>query len=189
MDAQIPQLDYQAPALRPPLRQRINWSFYTRLAVLIGVFALIAGAIAWPAIEMVTTGGIKDAGGGYKEVDLKAMSNFLFDQNQGSLQDIPQKWRSLDGQKVVVYGEMWAANDAGNGVSNYDLCYSIAKCCFSGPPQVQHFVKSRPASGAKLNSYPGLVKVKGILHVNVKHGPEKVLSVYEMDAESIDPVQ
>ena len=178
-------MDAVLKAPKASIVQRIN----PRMIVFLLVIGCLIGYPLYIFIDAAVSGGIKDAGGGYKEVDLKAMSLFWFDQQHGTLQDIPAKWRALDGQKVIVFGEMWAANYAGNDVSNYDLCYSIAKCCFQGPPQVQHFVKSKPQPNARLNYYPGLVKVKGVLHVNVKQGPEKVESVYQMDVEEIEPVQ
>jgi hypothetical protein len=72
-------------------------------------------------------------------------------------------------------------------ISNFDLCYSIAKCCFNGPPQVQHFVKSTVVNGKKVPYYDGLVRVTGTLHVNVKTDElGKVASVYQLDVERVD---
>ena len=178
-------IDYQTPGLRHPWWQRIN----LRLIIFIGVVAVVVGYPLWVFVDASVSGGIKDAGGGYKEVDLKAMSTFWFNQEEGTINDIPKKWRELDGQKVVMYGEMWASRSAGPFVDSFQLCYSIAKCCFSGPPQVQHFVDSTALRGTKLQEYAGLVKVKGRLHVNVKQGGGKVQSVYQLDVESIEPVQ
>src|SRR5262249_3384471 len=135
------------------------------------------------------TGGITDAGGGYSAVDLRAMSLFNFDQSNGRLEDVPARWRQLDGKKVILSGEVYTLNDASPQVRTFDLCYSIAKCCVNGPPQVQHFVKSASLNGQLLPYYGGLVNVKGVLHVNVVSGAQdgKVQSVYQLDVESVDP--
>ncbi|MBV8780190.1 MAG: hypothetical protein JO353_02225, partial [Phycisphaerae bacterium] len=139
-------------------------------------------------LNSVITGGIQDVGNGVKQVDLKAMSSFPLDQANGQLTDIPEKWRALDGQKVVLYGEMWQPMSTGdNNVKRFDLCYSIAKCCFTGPPLVQHFVQSTAVPGKSLNYYDNLVKVVGTLHVNVKHDQGKVTSIYQLDVENIEP--
>ena len=71
------------------------------------------------------------------------MSTFPFDQNNGAIDDVPEQWRALDDQKVILYGEMW--NDIAPATSSTasSSCYSIAKCCLSGPPQIQHFVHSK----------------------------------------------
>ena len=123
-----------------------------------------------------------------KQVDLKAMSSFPLDQINGSLQDIPDKWRQLDGQKVILYGEMWDSRYAGDSdVRAFQLCYSIAKCCFSGPPQVLHFVNSVVPPGTSLGSYSNLVKVTGVLHVNPIKSEGKLSSIYQLQVENIEP--
>src|SRR4051812_28573199 len=162
-------------AVKVPLSERIN----VRMIVFFGVIGLLIGYPVYWFVHEQLTGGISDAGGGYKEVDLKAMSLFNFDQSNGKLTDIPQKWRDLDGKKVILYGEMWQPYSANSQVAGFDLCYSIAKCCFSGPPQVQHFVQSKVINGKNADYYSGLVKATGTLHVNVKRDAEKVSSVYQ----------
>jgi hypothetical protein len=177
-------LGYETPVYRP-LSQRIN----LRLILFVLIVGALVGYPVYVFVDAAVSGGIKNAGGGYKEVDLKAMSTFWFDQSTGTINDVPKKWRDLDGQKVVMYGEMWDSKGTGPYVSQFQLCYSIAKCCFSGPPQVQHFVDSTAVPNVKLSYYSGLVKVQGILHVKVKAAAGKVQSVYQMDVESIEAVQ
>src|SRR5207249_4376754 len=112
--------------------------------------------IGYPVYVLVDaqiSGGIKDAGGGYKQVDLKAMSLFTFDQDNGTIKDIPKKWRDLEGQKVILEGELWSPASAGPHGASVQLCYSIAKCCFQGPPQVQHFVNLAPPSNGSIDFY------------------------------------
>jgi hypothetical protein len=172
------------PARKVPLSQRINM----RMIVFAVVLLLPIGFIVYDFVDFAITGGVKDVGGGFKQVDLKAMSSFPLDQVNGRLEDIPKKWRDLDGQKVILYGEMWqplAASD--NDVKAFDLCYSITKCCFNGPPQVQHFVRSRVVPGRSLSYYPNLVKVTGTLHVHVTQDAGRVGSVYQLDVENIEP--
>ena len=84
---------------------------------------------------------------------------------------------------------MWNKQAAGPEVPQFQLCYSIAKCCFSGPPQVQHFVDSTVVNGGSVPYYSGLVSVTGTLHVNVKVDQEvgKVVSVYQLDVERVEP--
>ena len=165
-----------------PLSERIN----IRMIIFFGVMALLIGTPVYIYIDSVMHEGIKDVGGGYKEVDLKAMSVFPFDQVNGTIDDVPIKWRQLDGAKVIANGEMWQAQSAARYVDSFDLVYSIAKCCFSGPPQVQHFVHARAAKGAQLEYFDGLVRVKGTLHVNVTHDQGKVRGVYWMDVDSVE---
>jgi len=165
-----------------PLSERIN----IRMIVFFGIMALLIGAPVYIYIDSVMHEGIKDVGGGYKEVDLKAMSVFPFDQVNGTIDDIPIKWRQLDGAKVIANGEMWQPQSAARYVDSFDLVYSIAKCCFSGPPQVQHFVHARASKGAELEYFEGLVRVKGTLHVKVTRDQDKVRGVYWMDVDKVE---
>jgi hypothetical protein len=181
-------IEYRNPqGEKIPLRERINF----RMVLFIGLIALLVGYPIYVLIDAQVSGGIHAAAGGYTEVDLKAMSTFQFDQANGTIDDVPQRWRALDGKKVIVHGEMWNAQGAGPTVDNFELVYSIAKCCFSGPPQIQHFVHSKAQQNARLGLYDGTVEVKGTLHVNVKKDKDagRVASVYQLDVESVEPVR
>ena len=116
-------------AVKAPLSERIN----IRMLVFFGVLAVMVGYPVYIYIDSVMHEGIKDVGGGYKEVDLKAMSVFPFDQVNGTVDDIPIKWRQLDGTKVIANGEMWQPQSAARYVDGFDLVYSITKCCFGAP--------------------------------------------------------
>ena len=178
-------IDYRGPVEKVPLRERISF----RMIFFIAFITLLVGYPVYVLVDMRVSGGVKQLGGGYTYVDLKAMSTFPFDQNNGTLDDVPPKWRELDGKKVVFHGEMWAPQTAGPNVTNFELVYSIAKCCFSGPPQIQHFVHSKVQEGAKVAFFEGTVEVRGILHLNVKKDQGKVSSVYQLDVESVQPVR
>ena len=178
----------RTPAPQPPVRSR------PRVTPQMFVFALlvlgIVGGVVYVYLDSYLSGGIKDVGNGFMQVDLKAMSTFSLDQQNGTITDIPKKWRELDGQKVIFYGEIWQPMSASDGkMSSFDLCYSVAKCCFSGPPQVQHFVKATVEPGRSVYPYPNLVKVTGTLHIDVKRDAEKLTQVYAMDVVSVEPVR
>jgi len=176
------------PIKRPPRKVPLSQRFNARMLIFGVVMMLPIGYIVYDFLDSVITGGIKDLGNGYKLVDLKAMSNFPLDQVDGKQQDIPKMWRDLDGQHVVLYGEIWQPLSAGNDdISGFDLCYSITKCCFNGPPQVQHFVRSRVVPGKSLSYYPNLVKVTGTLHVHLQQDAGRVSTVYQLDVDNIEP--
>lgn len=157
-----------------------------RMIVFAAVMVGLISAPVYMYLDAVVHGGIKQTADGL-EVDLKAMSLFPFDQTNGTIDDVPKKWRDLEGKKVVCYGEIWAPQSAGRYISSFDLCYSITKCCFSGPPQIQHFVHCKAVKNADLEYAPNLVKAKGTLHVKVTRDAGKVSGVYWMDVDSIEP--
>jgi hypothetical protein len=173
----------QSAVYKPPLSERIN----VRMIVFAAVVLLLVGYPVYVYVESMVTHGVRDVGNGYKQVDLKAMSSFPFDQSNGTIDDIPQIWRDLDGKKVILYGEMWNPTSAGDKLGTFELVYSIAKCCFNGPPQIQHFVQSKVVDDGKADYYDGLVKVTGTLHVDVKKAGGKVVSVYQLYVDSVEP--
>lgn len=176
------------PAKRRKPKVPFSQRFNARMLIFGVVMMLPIGYIVYDFLDSVITGGIKDLGNGYKLVDLKAMSNFPLDQVAGKQEDIPKQWRDLNGLHVVLYGEMWQPLSADNeNVTGFDLCYSITKCCFNGPPQVQHFVRSKVVPGKSLGYYSNLVKVTGTLHVHLQHDAFKVSSVYQLDVDDIQP--
>jgi hypothetical protein len=175
---------FQTANKPPPMASRVT----PRMIVFLLVVLALVGYPIYVFVEAAVTGGIRDRGD-YKEVDLKAMSLFHFDQNNGTIDDVPAKWRALDGQKVVVVGEMWEPYSAGNLVAGFELVYSIAKCCFSGPPQIQHFVQSRVVPGKTVGYHSGPVEVTGTMRVKVTRDElGKITGVYHMDVESVRPV-
>ena len=88
----------------------------------------------------------------------------------------------------MVEGEMWTPYSAAPEQDHFQVVYSIAKCCFNGPPQVQHFVDCSAVKGATLEEFSGLVKVAGTLHIKVTRDENKVDHVYWMDVESVTPM-
>jgi hypothetical protein len=167
-----------------PMSQRINLRM-----VLFGLVLLaIVGFPTYWYLSVALTGGIRDAGNGYKEVDLMSMVTFPFDQKYGTVEDVPPKYRALDGQKVILTGEMVPMASAAPEIDSFSLVYSIAKCCYNTAPQVQHFIHSTVKDGKKVPYWGGLVKVYGTLHVNVKKAEGKVDSVFQFDVENVEPV-
>jgi hypothetical protein len=177
-----PTIPYKTPAPHVPLSRRVNF----RMIIFAAVVLLLIGTPVYIYLDSALSGGIHRHGD-VTEVDLKAMSNFPFDQTNGTINDIPKQWRDLDGKRVQVTGEIYAPDSASNDLDHFDLVYSIAKCCFSGPPQIQHFVHSKVKDGGTVPYYNGLVQVVGILKVDVQKDPKtgKVSQVYALDVENL----
>jgi len=173
--------------VKPPLTERINFRLlFFSLAVL-----LVIGYPVYIYLEDKLTGGIRDIGDGVKQVNLKAMSSFVFDQTNGTVADIPEQWRQLDGQRVLLQGEMVPPNlSARGGAGKFQLVYSVQQCCFTGVPQIQHFIQCTVPDGDEVPYYDYQVKVLGKLTVKVTRDPEtgKINGVYHVDVERIEPV-
>lgn len=179
-----PVIDYGAN----PRPNRASW-LNPRVLIFVLVVGVIIGTPVYILVDSYINKGISGTtADGYTTVDLKQMSTFLFDQQFGKIEDVPERYRALDGKKVMLTGEMYVANATGPELKKFELVYSIQKCCFSGEPQVQHFIKATPSDGKPMPYYGGLVKVKGTLKVNVTYDAGKVSSVYHIAVDSIDPV-
>ena len=172
-----------------PLSERIN----LRMVIFFVVILIPIGYVVFLFADTWRTHGIWDARddrfGSYKKVDLKAMSMFQLNQIAATGADIPPEYRALDGKRVMLVGEQYLRGSSRGSQLEFDLVYSIAKCCFNGPPQIQHFVKCKAVPGKKIESYMGLVKVVGTLHVGVQVDNGRVSSVYRMDVESAEPAE
>jgi hypothetical protein len=179
------QISYEPVSAKPhiPWRERINM----RVIVFAAVIALMVGYPAYIYFAAMVTGGVYNRGA-FKEVDLKAMSNFEFNQTHGQKTDIPARFRELDGQKVLLKGEMWAPSSAADASLGYfRLCYSVAQCCFSGTPLVQHFVDCNVVPGKTAYFYSGQVEVGGRLHVKIikDEATGEITSIYQLDTTGV----
>jgi hypothetical protein len=182
-----------APPTTPkpkPLSQRINWAMAARVGVVVALVLALVGYALKVTYESVIQGGVVSSGDHYR-VELKQMSNFEMDQTLGTVADVPERFRNLDGKKVVLEGEVAPGGiSAGDMVKQFSLCYSVAKCCFGGPPRVQHFVACS-AGGRPMPNYDGAgpVRVFGTLHIKViKTDVGTIASIFQMDVERIERV-
>src|SRR5438552_3722537 len=92
-----------AATVKAPLSERVNLR-------IVFFAALILFLLGWPVYTFVSetlTHGIHDRGS-YKEVDLKALGFFEMDPSSATAKDVPKQYRDLDGQKVLLRGEVFS---------------------------------------------------------------------------------
>lgn len=180
------QLEYAAPMTRPSLASRINLRIIIFAVIMLGIVGLPFGLWLYSEIN----GGVINHGS-YAEVDLKAMSLFDMDQENATLEDIPKQWRDLDGRKVLMTGELWSPNYAGDGnMKNFILVYSRSKCCFNGPLLAQHAVDATVVKGARAYYSDGGVQVFGTIHVSINRDKKKgtIKSIYQVTVDDVRPI-
>jgi hypothetical protein len=165
-----------------PLSERFNF----RLIFFFGFIALLIGYPVWTLIDAQLSHGIRNVGGGYKEVNLKAMGNFVFDAQNGTVNDVPPQYRQLDGQKVVLVGEMYGDGSFGEA-RRFQLVYSIAKCCFGGPPKVQERVFCIVPKDGTVPLLGGQARITGTLHVAAQKDGDTINSLYTLDVHKVEP--
>jgi hypothetical protein len=103
----------------------------------------------------------------------------------GTNDDIPKRYRQLDGKRVLLTGQMYEPYTAEGKIRAFTLVYSISNCCFNGPPKVQHFIQAIVPVGKSVEYSPDFVDVVGTLHVGVESGEGHVQSVYRIDVEKV----
>ncbi len=160
--------------------QKLTWRGLMLLATVVFLF----GYPTYVYMDSVITGGITRRGD-LLVVDLKAMSNFEMDQDAGTTQDIPLRYRQLDGKRVLLTGQMYEPYVANGNIRSFTLVYSITNCCFNGPPKIQHFVAASVLPGHEAEYSSDFVDVVGTLHVGVQSAAGHVQSVYRIDVEKV----
>ncbi len=100
--------------------------------------------------------------------------------------DVPARYRELDGHRVRLEGLMFVRNGAGDHVSSFEFVYNRTTCCIVGPPRVQERVFVNALNG-DVPYCDDMVRIEGILHVNVVKEQGIVNSVYTLDLERVDP--
>jgi hypothetical protein len=175
---------YLAAPRKPyvPLRERIN----LRMVLFFLAVSAIPLALAYSAIDFWINQGVNRSGD-YLVVDLKALGSYPFDQQDGKLEDVPQRYRELDGKKVKLQGFMWGHKSAGDRGREFQFVYNVTACCFNGPPQVQERVYAY-TRGKSLRLFPQyqFAEITGVLHVRIVRDKDTgaIYSVYDLDVET-----
>ena len=165
---------------KKPWWRWLTWRGLMLVATAVFLFAYPTYVYTWNLI----TGGITHQGDLLK-VDLQAMSGFEMDQDAGTNDDIPQRYRQLNGKRVLLTGQMWEPYVADGKIHNFTLVYSITNCCFNGPPKVQHFIQATVLPGRIVELFQRFRRRVGTLHVGVRSGEGHVQSVYRIDVEKV----
>jgi hypothetical protein len=155
----------------------------SRRAILIFccVLSLVIGTAAWWASRPKFGAG---------SVDVAELGKFELDQVNGVDADIPERIRRLDGQRVILLGEMWepmSRDGSDAGVAAFDLMRPAETYWGTPPPHVQRHVRCRVPAGRRVEYYPNTVQTIGVLHVGVMRDNGRISSVFRMDVESIQP--
>jgi hypothetical protein len=173
-----------APGRKPyvPLRERVN----LRMVLFFLAVSAVPLALAYSALDYFINQGINRSGE-FLMVDLKAIGNFPFDQQDGKLEDVPKRYRELDGKKVKLQGYMWGHRSAGDRGSEFQFVYNVNECCFKGPPQVQERVYAyAKGKSLRLFSMSQFAEITGVLHVRLvrDEATGAIYSVYDLNVES-----
>jgi hypothetical protein len=125
------------------------------------------------------------ANGQVLEIAMQELGNFEYNADKGG--NIPDDVKKLSGSKVRIKGFMIPLDQADN-ISHFSLVPSLFACCFGQPPQVQHQVVVHTPKGKAVSYYPDEIVCEGTLKVEERKEDGYIVSVFEMDVNSVKPL-
>src|SRR5829696_8911139 len=100
-----------SPSHMPARRRGVS----VRLVVLLALVALPFLYFGYVIVDQSLNGGVTKHGN-YYDVDLKSLGYFPFDPAKDDLDNVPARWRALDGKRVALAGEMFVPGSAGDNI-------------------------------------------------------------------------
>ncbi|HRK29628.1 MAG TPA: DUF3299 domain-containing protein [Tepidisphaeraceae bacterium] len=118
------------------------------------------------------------------ETTIKELGNFDYDQNEGG--NIPNDVKALSGSKIRLKGFMIPMDQA-ESITSFALVPDLFACCFGQPPQIQHTLVASTPKGKAVSYYPDEIVVEGRLIVEEKKEDGFLISVFEVEVDSVRP--
>jgi hypothetical protein len=128
---------------------------------------------------------VKPKEGQALELAIKDLGNFEYDAEKGG--NIPEDVKNLNGAKIRTHGFMIPLDQADN-ITEFALVPSLFACCFGQPPQVQHTMVVHTPKGKAVGYFPDEIVIEGTLVVNEKKEDGLVISVFEVNCQSVKPM-
>jgi len=119
------------------------------------------------------------------EVAIKDLGNFEYDAEKGG--NLPEDVKGLNGAKIRTHGFMIPLDQADN-ITEFALVPSLFACCFGQPPQVQHTMVVHTPKGKAVGYFPDEIVIEGTLVVNEKKEDGMIVSVFEVNCNSVKPM-
>lgn len=126
---------------------------------------------------------------GYRNVDLKRLTDFAMNQSDPRIESVPQHARDLDGQRVRLTGFMVRPENTRNGGRKFELVYNSNPGRSRGLPLVQERVMAYADKDIPIYDHVSFVEVAGTLHVRiVKDQDGAFTSVFDLDVDQAQAV-
>jgi hypothetical protein len=118
------------------------------------------------------------------ELTIKELGNFDYDADHGG--NIPADVKNLSCSKLRLRGFMIPMDQA-DQITQFALVPSLFACCFGQPPQIQHTIIVNCPKGKAVSYFPDEIQVEGTLKVQEKKEDNFIVSIFEMDCQSVKP--
>jgi hypothetical protein len=171
LDKPTISLNRSAVAKFPARAWRPTWRFW-----------LLLGAMALPVLFVLHETGRGHAD--YIDVDLKELGAFEFDDQQGDMSSVPERFRKLDGQVVRIRGKMFGPEDLG---SSGWRCQFVPDARFNRrlPPRVQERVFATAKKDVPVYDMLTPAEIVGTFHVGIVRDPstQRVIQLFSMEVK------
>jgi len=128
----------------------------------------------------------KPEAGTIEEMTVKELGNFDFDQDKGS--PIPADVTALDGTTIRLRGYMIPL-DAADKIAEFALVDDLFGQGGQQPPLVQQTILVNMPAGKPTSYFPDAITVEGYLHVRVQKDEGFIVSIFDLDATSVQPAK
>jgi hypothetical protein len=118
-------------------------------------------------------------------VDFKILGGFNFDQEKGTLDDIPMPIRQLDGQRMAIEGFMIPLDQA-EKITEFALVPTLFTSNQS-PPLVQTTIVARMLTGQTVGYFADPIRVYGTFNVRVEHDDGYIINIFTLTVDRIEP--
>jgi hypothetical protein len=118
------------------------------------------------------------------DLQIKELGNFDYDTDKGG--NIPKDVLALSGTTVRLHGFMIPI-DQTEKITSFALVPSLFACCFGQPPQLQHTIVCKAIAGKSISYYPDELVVEGKLKVEEKKDDGFIVSIFEVELNSVQP--
>jgi hypothetical protein len=118
------------------------------------------------------------------QMAIKQLGNFEYDPDKGG--GIPKDVYALSGSKIQLTGFM-VPMDSADRITQFALVPSLFACCYGQPPQIQHTIVVNCPKGKAVSYYPDQISVEGRLTVEEQKEDGYIVSIFQLEAESVKP--
>jgi hypothetical protein len=119
------------------------------------------------------------------DLAIKELGNFEYDADKGG--NIPDDVKRLDGCHIRTHGFMIPLDQA-ESITEFALVPSLFACCFGQPPQIQHTIVVHCPKGKAVSYFGDELAVEGTLHVQEIRDGGFIVSIFQIDANSVRAV-
>lgn len=121
-----------------------------------------------------------------RTLTIKDLGNFDYDPDLGG--SVPEDVKQLHGATIQLRGYMIPLDQA-RRITRFALVPDLFACCFGQPPGLQHTIVVKCPAGSAVSYFPDEIVVTGTLSVGEKVEDGFVVSLFEMTASSVKPVE